>query len=359
MRRPAASVLALLLAVGLVGCLQEATAVDPWVGDGNVTAPDTVGEDTPDQGQADAPPPTGWTSVDLQLDPGESVVDWIGFTVGDVRTLFWLTDWGRFGRIQPGQPAEQLHLYASQTPQAFRALWTADGKSFWVVGKGNTVWKGKPGLPSELSLNDEMAADWAGVWGNGTSVIWLTGELGAYLRLDADGKNPQRFQGGTTWFSPTGDDKYAWFLSDVRIMRVTNGTDFTDKPAKGVLQLANVKDDLVAKRLYAVDPEHVYLVGAPYQLLRGQVDASPAFGAPIFSGINPFYDVHGVPGGHRLVCGVKGELHELNADDAELDPPADTTGLPKAEDLKRVWIFDDGSAYVLSAISGIFYRAPQ
>jgi hypothetical protein len=304
--------------------------------------------------------PQSWRPCVLPLDPGESIVDWIGYTVNDVRTLFWLTDWGRFGRIQPGEAAERLHLYSSQTPQAFRGLWTADGKSFWVVGQGNTVWKGMPTLPTELSLNDELTGEWTGVWGNGTSVIWLTGKAGVYLRLDADGKNPRRFvQGANEWRSPTGDDNYAWFLSYQRVMRVTNGTDFVDNPSAGVLALANINQDQTGVRLVAIDPTHLYLVGAPYQLVRGFGENAISFGAPIFSGVNPFYDLHGLPGGHRLVVGAKGELHELDANDAELDPPAVTAGLPEAEDLKRVWLFDDGSAYVLSASSGVFYREPK
>ena len=356
MRRPASLVLVTALLVGLPGCLQEASAVDPWVTDGTVVLPDAAADATPDV-PADTAPATGWSQVDLQLDNGESVVDWIGFTINDERILFYLTDWGRFGRIRPGQAAEQLHLYASLTAQAFRGLWTADGKSFWVVGKGNTVWKGKPALPSELSLKDELAGEWTGVWGDGASVIWLSGEGGNLLRLDADGKNAARYTITTyDWRSPTGAGDFAWLLSDTVLQRLTNG-DFAEKPGLGSIKINTIQADQVPTRIVAVDASHLYLLGRPVQLIRASDATGLAFeNAAIFSGINVLYDLSGVPDGHRLVCGVAGDLRELDASDVEVT--VDKTGLPAAEDLKRVWLFDDGSAYVLSAVSGIFYRAP-
>lgn len=356
MRQAFTSVLASLLLVGLSACIQETAAVDPWVTDGQPTV-DTLQEtaDTPDE----VAPPTGWTAVQVELDPGEAIVDWIGATVNDVRTLFFLSDWGRLGRIRPGEPAETLHGFASETEQAFRGLWTADGKTFWIVGIGNTVWKGKTSLWSKGEPPDDKAGNWTGVWGNGDSVIWFSGESGYFLRLDGDGKNPQRFQqgSGNVWRSPTGDHDYAWLLSDTHILRLTNG-EFTDKPTKGALALSAIATGQTGERLRAIDATHLYLVGKPTQLIRGSGEHAIAFqNPPIFSGINAFYDVHGLSNGARLACGVKGGLHQLDASDAEM--PLDTDGLPQAEDLRRVWLFDDGSAYTLSATSGVYYRAAQ
>jgi|GEM_PF-2747580 len=357
MRRLPVSLLAMVHLAGVTACIQETAAVDPWVSDGQ--SPVDTSSEAADDAADEVQPPSGWTAVQVELDPGEAIVDWIGATVNDVPTLFFLSDWGRFGRIKPGAAAETLHAFASATDQAFRGLWTADGKTFWIVGIGNTVWKGKTSLWSEVNLADANSGAWTGVWGNGNSVIWFSGEKGFYLRLDADGKNPQRFfQAGQTWRSPTGDNEYAWMLSDTHIMRLTNSPDFVDRPTKGVLALDTIATGQTGERIRAIDALHLYLVGKPTQLIRASGENALTFSnPPIFSGINPFYDVHGQPNGARLVCGVSGELHELDA--ADLEMPLDTEGLPQAEDLRRVWLFDDGSAYTLSATSGVYYRTAR
>jgi hypothetical protein len=250
-------------------------------------------------------------------------------------------------------------LPGTTTPLAYRAIWTADGKTFWFAGHGNVLRRGKPSLwnPGDL-VPDKDAGDWNDLWGDGTGVLWAVGDDGAYVRLDADGKNPTRLNttGKDNWHSVSGAGTRAWMSSSSRVVLLSNAPADRADPVDGLLKATDIATDQVIERTFAVDDVYLYLAGKPTQLLRlNAADAPTVFGPPLSSGINAFFDVHGMPGGDVLAVGESGTMFGLS-NGMPID--VDTTNLPTELGLRRVWSFDDGSAYVLNAIGEVYYRAP-
>lgn len=358
MARSRALLLATWFLLAPLGCLETA-AVDPWLTDGAAVT-DTPADDA--DVPADVPPATGWRPVQIPIEAGEAITDWWGYVLNDVRTLAFVTDAGHFARMVGGAPVEfgdTSILPGTTTPLAYRAIWTGDGKTFWFAGHGNVLRRGKPSLwnPTDL-VPDSAAGNWNDLWGDGSSVLWAVGNDGAYVRLDADGKNPSRLSAELLddWHSVSGAGARVWVASSTRVVTFSNAVADRAKPFKGQLRAVDISTEQVIERAFAVDDTFLFLAGKPTQLLRLDAADTPAvFGPPLSSGINAFFDVHGMPGGDVLAVGESGTVFGLSGG---LPIEVDTANLPTELGLRRVWSFDDGSAYVLNAIGEVYYRAP-
>jgi len=260
-------------------------------------------------------------------------------------------------------------LPPGDTALPYRGVTTADGKRFWVVGHGGLVKTVQylftdHMLPQPVSgtAKEATLGDWNDIYTDGVNAIWIVGQGGYYLRLDADGKNPLRYQQGTSpWKRVTGVPGTAWLMASARLLKVSSLADDVDTPKTGMAEASTIggtadnPQELMA--VHALDADRLFVVGSPTQLIRlDGSDQMAVSGPPLSAGVNAFFDVHGDPAGRLMACGALGKLVELGAEGV-VDVPAE--GLPASYGYKRVWAFSDGATYLLTSFGDLYYRGPQ
>ena len=345
----------------IAACEQESGAVEPWVPSNDVPAATDIGDVA--DAEAEVLPPGAWQEIPLGIEFGEQIEDIWGYEQEGTNLLTFVTNAGRFGRLREGEIQGSGLEVAPPSPDVqlpFRAVFTTNGDTFWLVGHGGTV-RSKGGLWSTVKQAEEIAGDWNDVWSDGSQAMWFVGADGAVLRSGYDGKEPIRTTiGADDWLAVTGSATQVYLISRKEILRLEVAVPFPEdgvsEPASERFSASEIGDDQVFKRLWLLDPARIFVVGSPASLLMSD-GASPLALATLATEPSGLNDVHGTPSGDLLATGVGGFLGLY--DGVELHSES-TENLPEGFDLERVWSFADGSAYVVTTFdSRLFFRAPN
>jgi hypothetical protein len=367
-----------------LACAENSGALIPWGGDAE-TGGSTEASDVAD----DALPPAGWGQVPLEdgaglpiLGEGEAIADWWGNTDGTSgrNVLLFVTNGARVGRLVDGavdwykKPAGEDAGQALETISGapggvtYTGIWAPSKDDIWVVGHRNDVNKNvfrKRGLWAAQVLKDEENGDWNDVWG-GSSGVWFVGQEGAVLHvvLKADGGIDTRYRWyqakqDEKWQQVTGNDSWIYMISPERVARLAT-TPANMPPATAVVA-ADLDATQVFNAIWSPDANRLFVVGAPKQILFSAGETPFTLNQQV-SGLNEAYvDISGSATGSTLTVLAISEWRNV----AEFMQGAwETTKLdavPPEKKLKRVWLFPDGSAYVLAgaAPGDVFYRGPQ
>jgi hypothetical protein len=331
-----------------------------------------------------------WVQISLQgpsgtdvLGDGETITDWWGYTDASSgrNVLLFVTNGARVGRLvdgaldwykkpsggDDGQPLEAIS--GAPGGATYTGIWAPSKDEIWVAGHRNDANKNlfrKKGLWSAVGLKEEENGDWNDVWGSASNGIWAVGLEGAVLHitLKADGGIEAKHrwsQSQTTagWQQVTGNDAWIYMVSPERVARLA--TTPANMPSSTSVVAADLDQTQVFNAMWSPDAGRLYVVGAPKQILFSAGEAPFTLSQQV-AGVNEAYvDVSGAATGAALDVLAISEWRNL----AELKQGVwETTKLeavPPEKKLKRVWLFPDGSAYVLAgaAPGDVFFRGPQ